>query len=306
MYEDIGTLLGKGFNSWKRNLNLAIPFVLNVLVVILLAIAMMLALFIPIGEEIYTSYSFAADPTNMEDVEDIQEIVGNSIGDNLITLAAILLISALLMYLVTAFFTAGAIGMAQEAIEKGRCNTAKMWAEGKKHYLPLFIAEILMFIVILVVIAALSLPFIPTLISGIETESPSMGPMIIWIALIIIFSLLLSLAFAMVPYALVIDGMKPIAAIKEGINFFRWNKMDVFLVWLVIVAISVALGFLSALFSGSELASAIWQVLSSIINIVVIAPLSTIWWVRLYLTRTKKIAELEEIAFEEDEEVKYL
>ena len=40
MYEDIGTLIGRGFETWKRNLNLAVPFVLMITAIMLLAIVM--------------------------------------------------------------------------------------------------------------------------------------------------------------------------------------------------------------------------------------------------------------------------
>jgi len=56
----------------------------------------------------------------------------------------------------------------------------------------------------------------------------------------------------MVPYALVVEGLGPISAIKAGIGLFLKNKIDVFLIWLVVMAIWVTIQFLGVPFSGSE------------------------------------------------------
>lgn len=282
MYEDIGSILSKGFDTWKRNLNIALPFVFSAVISVLLLIAMLALIFAPLMSSIDPS----ALLSNPDNAEEAAESIASAIEGNIGTVIGIALIFALAFLLVYTFFTAGAIGMAKDATEKGKTTLNQMLDAGKKHYMSLFLAQILMMIVLIVGILILMIPLVG-LASGGE---PSIATFIS-IILMIIYVLLASLALAVVPYALVVDNMGPIDAIKAGVAFFLSNKMDVFLVLLVIAAISLIFGFIGALFTGSEIATIVWQILSSVISIVVIQPLSTIWWTRLYMNRTGKMGE---------------
>ncbi len=301
MYEDIGALIGKGFDTWKRNLNLAIPFVLNVVVIGLLMSVAVLAVLLPI---VPTLSDLASSSQEIENVDEIAAVIGSAIEGSLGLLVAVMIIFVLAAALVNAFFTAGAIGMAREATARRTTRLKAMWAAGKDNFLNLFFAHILVGIIAVAGFVILSLPFLSVVMGNIQGDAPQMGSMIIWIILLVIYGLLISLALVLVPYALVIDGLGPVAAIKAGICFFRSNVMDVFLVWLVILAISMALGIGGTVFSRYELATAIWSVLQAVISIAVLAPLSAVWWARLYMSRTGKDLMGEELY--EDEEVKYL
>ncbi|MHC1631727.1 MAG: DUF7847 domain-containing protein [Methanotrichaceae archaeon] len=297
MYEDIGTLIRKGFNTWKHNLNLAVPFVLNVVIIGLLAFITLVLVLSPLMSILP---NLATSPAEIEDAEEILGVIEGAVESNLGIVIAGLIIFLLIVFLVNAFFTAGAIGMARGATENGRTSLSDMWIAGKTRCTSLFAAQILVGLLMLAGFVVLSIPFVSTAMNGITTGNLAIGPIAIWVALIIIYGLLISLALVLMPYALVIDDLRPVNAIKTGINFFRSNKMDVFLVWLIIAAISMAVGSVNTIFSGSETAYVVWEALSAIISLVVIAPLSTIWWARFYMTRTRKMTE------PEDEEVKYL
>lgn len=298
MYEDIGTLIGRGFETWKRNLNLAVPFVLMIAAIMLLAAVMAVIVLYPL---ITTSPEIFTAP---EGIEDPEELVGLLSGmTNIGLLAAVLLLGILMIWLATSYFTAGAIGMAKEATLAGRTSLKEMMASGRRHFLSLFLAEALTTIIVVAGLVLLSLPFAADLAAGMETGEPKFGPLVIWIALLLAYGLLLSIALAMIPYALVVEGLGPVDAIKTGIRFFISNKMDVFLIWLVVLAVSMAIQFLGVPFSGSETASALFSAVSGIVSVLVISPLSTVWWTRLYMTRAEKIAEA---PAGEDEEVKYL
>ena len=169
--------------------------------------------------------------------------------------------------------------------------------------MSLFLAEALTTIAVFAGFAILSLPFLSALGALFGSSDPEFGSLVLWIILLIAYALLVSILLAMVPYALVVEGLGPIGAIKAGIGFFLKNKMDVFLIWLVVIAVSVAIRFLGVPFSGSETASAVFSTLSGVVSVLVISPLSTVWWTRLYMTRAGKISEVETIP---DEEVKYL
>jgi hypothetical protein len=67
--------------------------------------------------------------------------------------------------------------------------------------------------------------------------------------LIVIYELAVSLLLAMVPYSLVIDDLGPRDAIRASIRFFRYNKFDVFMVWVISLALSIALQIAGSAFS---------------------------------------------------------
>ncbi|HOO53646.1 MAG TPA: hypothetical protein PLM24_01305 [Methanothrix sp.] len=298
MYEDIGTLIRKGFETWKRNLNLAVPFVLMIVAIMLLAVVMAVILMYPLLTASPDVLSTAGD---FEDPEQLMELLSSMTNVGL--LAAVGLLGILAIFLAGSFFTAGAIGMAKEANDTGKTTLKIMWASGRHHFLSLFLAEALMTIVVFAGFVLLTLPFLSDLGTLFESSNPEFGPLVLWIILIIAYGLLASILLAMVPYALVVEGLGPIGAIKAGIGFFLKNKMDVFLIWLVVMAVSVAIQFLGVPFSGSETASAIFSTLSGVVSVLVISPLTTVWWTRLYMTRAGKISVVETVP---DEEVKYL
>jgi hypothetical protein len=298
MYEDIGTLIRRGFETWKRNLNLAVPFVLMIVAIMVLAVVMAVILLYPL---ITASPDVLSTAGDVEDPEQLMDLLSSM--TNIGLLAAVVLIIILAMFLASSFFTAGAIGMAKEATLAGRTTLKEMVASGRRHYLSLFLAEALTTIVVFAGFALLSLPFLSDLAALFEGGDPEFGSLFPWIILVIAFSLLVSIILAMIPYALVVEGLGPIGAIKAGIVFFLKNKMDVFLIWLVVMAVSVAIQFLSVPFSGSEAVSAIFSMVSGAVSILVISPLTTVWWTRLYMTRAGKIIEALAVS---DEEVKYL
>ena len=286
MYEDIGSTLSRGFDTWKRNLNIALPFVFSTAIYVLLYALLLMAMFAPIFAPLASSIDPSSLLLDPESVEELAESIMPTIEENIVTIVGIALIFTLAFLLVSAFFTAGAIGMAREATEKGKTALDQMLDAGKKHYMSLFLAQILMSIVLAGGVLILMIPLVGLVAGG----EPSFA-MFVLIIFMLIYALLASLAFALVPYALVVDNMGPVDGIKRGVSFFLSNKMDVFLVWLVVVAISLVLGFVGAPFSDSEAATQIWQIASTVISIVVIQPLSTVWWTRLYMNRTGKMEE---------------
>ena len=123
MYEDIGTLIGRGFETWKRNLNLAVPFVLMIVAIMLLAVVMAVILLYPL---ITASPEVLSTAGDVEDPEQLMELLSSM--TNIGLLAAVLLVGILAMFLAGSFFTAGAIGMAKEATDTGK-TTLKMILE---------------------------------------------------------------------------------------------------------------------------------------------------------------------------------
>jgi hypothetical protein len=113
-----------------------------------------------------------------------------------------------------------------------------------------------------------------------EAFLPAFAIFMIGILIMSIYMILISILFALPRYAVVIDDFGAIEGVKRGFNIFMNHKVDVFLLWLVTlvigIAVSVILGFIPY----------VGQFLSMAVSIIVIQPLTFIWWSRLYLSIT--------------------
>ena len=294
MYEDIGKLIGGGFSIWRRNLNLCVPFLLAI-VFSLLAIVPLVAL----------AAVLFGSTQNIESITSPEEFISR-FGADLPGLAIAFLLFILVVYLVNSYFTAGGIAMAEQAVTEGKTSTIVMWSAGKRHFRDMFVASILMGLIMLAGLifllpGLLSLPFGE--LKNIQAHPNAIGLLALGTILLILYLLVMSLVLAIVPYALVVDVLGPIGAVKASIRFINYNKFDVFILWIIVVAISLGLQMVvsSAAAAGAEAVQGALSILVSVVNVIVIAPLANVWWTRLYLSRTGKrlYEEGEEIGFDE-------
>jgi hypothetical protein len=307
MYEDIGRVIGNGFETWKKNLNLCIPFLLGAAFAIVALLPLAIALFGILG-----SFENIGDISS----EDMIVIIQN----NALLIGSLVLITVLLEALVDTFFTAGAVGMAKQATEEGFAALEVMWSVARKHVVNLFLARI---IVALLILAGMIL-LLPGLMIPLQELGPSnmdeltsmdpdalgaalggsaphiIAPLLIGALIFLLYSFIVSIALSTMTYALVIDNLGPATAIRSALSFFRSNIFDVFMVWLIVLAVSLSVGMVGQLFANHPSAATMWSGLSTVISLVVIAPLSTVWWTRLYMSRTGKKL------YEDDDKVKYL
>lgn len=285
MYEEMGRLLGKGFDTWKHNLNLCLPFLGSVLASLVAMVPLMAAVF-------QVAMSIQGNPTE----DQMLQLLKNSIP----TLAPAAALSLVLAIAAGSFFQAGAIGMARQAISEGRATTGTMWSEGRKHFTSMFLATIITGLVSMVGLAFM-IPGLAALPGDILTNTSAMsslgettiGLLAGGALLLIIYSLITSLLLSVVSYALVVDSFSPVQAIRASISFFFYNKFDVFLMWVVVLAISLGMQMISGSLAGTEASwlSAVWSAFTSFIGLFVLAPLYTVWWTRLYMTRTRTLEE---------------
>jgi len=200
-------------------------------------------------------------------------------SSEILQMASAILAIFILIALVEAFFAAGAIGMSRQALEKGRSSTSAIWQAGRRHFLSLFLAELLMTLIILMGMLLL----LPLLAAGLE----GLGLLAVALALIAIFyALALTIILSTMPYALVLEHLGPLRALRASIDFFRYNKFDVAVLWLVVVALSLGLQMVGGAISDGQPGQG--QPLSAItgmITLLVLAPLSNLWWTRLYMSR---------------------
>lgn len=291
--EEIGQLIGKGFGIWKKNLNLCIPFICNLFASILIVVAFFVAIFVAaiplLGE----------DWTAMEDLEEtgaMEELFAGMGWQELLPIIFLILVMIAVLSLVGSYFNAGAIGMARQALEEGRSRTIAMWSAGRKHFWNMFLLSLITGLLTMGGLIFL-LPGMEQLgeaLSGNPDSLEGLGMILAGFLLFILYALLLSVVLAPAPYALVIEDTGPVAAIKAGIEFFRYNKFDVLILWLVVVALSLVLQMIGSSFSTGE--SAAFQPLSAITtlaSLLVLAPLANLWWTRLYMNRKGMLNEEE-------------
>jgi hypothetical protein len=229
---------------------------------------------------------------NIESITSPEEFISR-FGAELPGFAAAFLLFILVVYLVNSYFTAGGIAMAEQAVMEGKTSTKVMWSAGKRHFRDMFVASILMGLVMLAGLIFL-LPGFLSLSFGelknIQAHPNAIGLVALGAIFLILYLLVMSLVLATVPYALVVDVLGPIGAVKASINFFNYNKFDVFILWIIVVAISLGLQMVvsSAAAAGSETVQGALSILVSVVNVVVIAPLANVWWTTLYMSRTGK------------------
>jgi hypothetical protein len=295
--EEIGELIGKGFGTWKDNLNLCLPFLLNFLVSMLVFIPFLAAFavgFVPMTGLNATSLN-ATGANNVQEMQDMIEQTLDGMGMQQIALALLLFLAMMmLLSLVSAFFTAGAIGMARQALETRRSDASSMWSAGKKHFKNLFFATILMGLMTLAGLVLL-LPGVFLLPHTLPPDPVALGPILVGIILFILYLLILSLMLALAPYALVLESLGAISAIRASMDFFKYNRFDVLVLWLVVLALSLVLQMISTAFSASE-ASAYpsLSLLTGLVSMLVLSPLSNLWWTRLYMSR-KRMLKVDEV-----------
>lgn len=286
MYEDLGKVIGDGFGIWKKNLNLALPFILY-MVVIAMAVVSLAGLIVGlIPPEI------AQLKTSEEQIAWMQPYMGGILGA--------LMVFMVVLSLASSYFTAGAISMAIQAMKEGRSTLASMWSGGRRNFLPMF----LIIIISLLITLAGFVFFLPAILSWSPSMSPEaaaqnhtfVGMIVAGAALFAIYALVVTLILAAAPYALVVDGLGAVESIKASINFFNYNKFDVMVLWLVVEAISVGLGMLGSSVSftmAQNVQVQPFSLVTGLISLLALAPLSTVWWTRLYMVRTGRLHEVE-------------
>jgi hypothetical protein len=281
MHDNIGAMIGDGFGLWRKNLNLCLPF--------LLVFASYLLALVPLAAAIAVLFGSIPD---LSSVSSPQEAL-SKMAAFLPVLAVAFLIFVLVTALANSFFTAGGIAMAKQAVEEGKTSTGVMWSSGKKNFWNMFVASILIFLIMLAGLVLL----LPGILSihpdgwmNLLENQQAIGLLAAGAIIFVLYLLVISLVLAMSPYALVVDDLGPVEALKASVRFFSYNKFDVFMMWIIVVAISMGLQMVgsAAVSAGAEYFQALWSFLVGALNLLVLAPLFTVWWTMLYMGRTGK------------------
>lgn len=296
MKEDITTVVHKGFSTWKRNLAICVPFILEILSTVFLVLVS-LVLFA-------SFFILPAATTGSLNPEQLTPDEFMAITESLLTgsfwsLLAFGIVFVLLYILIQSFFLAGAIGMSKEASERGDTSIRDMYEYGMKNLVNMFLTRILVLLISLAGIVFM----IPGILSigdlGVLIDNPQAiaGTFMLIFGLLLWFFYLLvvSIALIFVQYALVLDGLDPVSAIEKGVSVFLSNKSSTIGLWLFLMAIAVMSGLIGELAGYVEALSQIWSLTNFMLTLLVIQPLTIIWWTRLYLNRSgRKLYSIED------------
>jgi hypothetical protein len=279
MTEDLGTTIRDGFETWKKNLSICLPFVFSwilssIVILVILGVAVLATL------PALVSNLDAFDELPPELIFQQLPLLFQNVGIILIAVAVAILVSMV----IDAFFWAGAIGMAKEAIETGHTDLSQMIEYGKRKYVSIFVTNLIIGLISLVGLLFL-IPGILTILPQLSTLSAlSEGEVVTLIALFgvgflafILYTIIVSIIFALPRYVVVINDVGAVDGIKTGLRCFMRNKLAVFLLWLVIVVVNIISSALGAL-------PYLGGIIMLILLIVVVLPLTVIWWSRLYLS----------------------
>ncbi|MEZ5335202.1 MAG: hypothetical protein R2741_08190 [Methanolobus sp.] len=287
MAEDIGTVINKGFSTWKKNLNICFPFIFEMIT----AIA-----FFVFGLFVFTLIFLAPviseqniNPDNITP-EELLGIFSEVLVENAILAIIAALILLMLYMLVQSFFAAGAIGMAKVASEKGNTTLGDMISAGRSNFFNLFLVNILVLLLaiaglVFLVPGIISIGDINLFINNPDSEAQGAALLVLGMLVWALYILILSIVFFLVDYALVVENLDPMGAIGRGISVFRHNMFSVFLMWILVIGISMLFTVIGEAVSGVETLSQIWSFIDFILSTIVIQPLITVWLTRFYLTR---------------------
>lgn len=298
MSQDIGTVISKGFDTWTKNLNISLPFILNFGINGLLAlVAFVIFVVVFVMPELA---SMGLDPVNISP-EQMIGVLSSVVIDHMISIIAGFTVIMIAMMFIQSYFMAGAVGMSKVAAETGDAHLNDMLLYGNQNVVNLFWANILLALITLagivfVVPGVLAVDDLGLILSNPEETAGSSilfaAGFLVWMLYILVASIILSL----VKYALVVEKLDPISALEVGIRFFMGNKLDVFLMWLVLISISVLIGIIGSAISSVPVLSTLWSFADIVISIAVIPPLTTVWWTRLYLGRTgRKLYDINDL-----------
>lgn len=289
MVEELGRLLRNGFETWEKNLVICLPFVFSLILSFVVASLIIAGtLMVVIGPLLPTVMPHISNSTGGELPPEVLEQLQPLFLQNVGILVAAIVIAGVFMLVITAFFTAGAIGMAKEATLTGNTSLSDMIYYSRRKLVSLLGANIIVGFILLAGVVFLIPGVVALLPTVTAAQSPQdltnlAGVALLGVGLLVMsgYMLVVSVIFALSPYAVVLDDLQAVDGVKRGFRFFMAYKLDVFLLWLVVFAITMV----SGLILGNI--PFIGQWLSMTVSVIIIEPLVVLWWSRLYLSEAE-------------------
>jgi hypothetical protein len=286
MYEDVGTIINKGFSSWVRNLNICIPFFLS----LFFNTVLYMLFFGVMGFLIFRSNSgIINDPAALSSLSNTQllSMAWEGFTENILLSVLLIFVFFLIAIFVQSFFTGGAIGMAKRASETGDTTLSDMVASGSKNMFRLFLTVLLISLLTLVGIVFLVPGALTIGDLSVVFENPKasvQGISILGIGIILwsLYLMILTVVFSLTQYALVIDELEPLEALSASFHFFMKNKLDVLFIWIFYIGLTL-INTAAREYAGSN--NILVSGLTFLFPVIVLQPLMTVLWTRLYVNR---------------------
>jgi len=263
MAENIGSIIVKGLDAWKNNLNICLPFVFSSVLTFVVAV-------IVIGSATFLSGTpFRIDLSYLTKLGGVSPDFIPQLPLQLLQSIGAIILFVILGLIINAFFAAGAIGMAKEAMEREKASLSDMTAYGRRKFASMLTANILVGLIVLAGVAFL--------IPGFLAIIPYMTvPKWIMLAYMVIVSIM----FALTPFAVVIGDFGAIGGMKKGVKLFWTHKLDVFLLGLIVLVIGLVVSYLTSFIPY------IGQLINIVVSVTFILPLTVLWWTKLYMCMT--------------------
>lgn len=281
MVEDLGNVIGNGFDTWKKNLIISLPFILSWILTFIVVISI---IGVAILATIPSMISFFTEPAKL--TPDLFPEIMPQILQSLSLIIIAIVVTVILCIFINAFFWAGAIGMAKEAVGTGQTNLSHMINYGKKKFVSVFFVDIIIGLISIVGIIFLIpgiLQIVPKLSMLSElTPGEVLGTLALFglgFLAMLVYITIINIIFSLSKYVVVIDDVDAINGIKTGFNFFKQNKAVVFILWLIVLVAGIISGSFSSI-------PYIGWAINLLISAIIIQPLTVIWWSRLYLHRS--------------------
>ncbi|MFH1323429.1 MAG: hypothetical protein ABIH80_06345 [Methanobacteriota archaeon] len=278
MAEELSKIISNGIDTYTKNLNLCVPFVLYFVISGIVVVTMFI-----IG--ILLLFGSAIPDLTVDEPEALFRSLASIASQHIPEIALLIISTFLIIMLIFAFFESAAIGMAKQATETGISQLSTMMESGKKNFVNLFLADILVLLIILAGIVFM-VPGIKSM--DISQPAASAGLLLIGGFLLLVYLLIVGVALAAFRYALVIESLGPVEGILAGIDFFKKNMFDVIILIVVTIVIAIVFAIIDHVMNLIPLINIIWFFISLMISICILNPLMAVWWVRLYMTRTGK------------------
>ncbi|WP_269850187.1 hypothetical protein [Methanosarcina horonobensis] len=225
------------------------------------------------------------DPTSLSE-EELYSVFWEGFTNNIPGSLALILVFFLLGMFLQAFFTAGAIGMAKKSFRNRRyCFLGHVKIRLEKRFQafshkpdgrPNITCRHCIFSARSRYNRRSEQPYK----KNPEVPVQGIGVLTIGILLWAIYLLAINIALSLAPYALIIDELEPLDALKSGYRFFRTNKLDVFFIWIISVGLAFFNGFVGE-FLGSQ--SILISGITYFVPIFILQPLTAVLWTRLYM-----------------------
>jgi len=204
-------------------------------------------------------------------------LVGTAIGSEiLITASVVTILVILITMLISAYLSAGSIGMSKEAVSTGKTQFGDFFTYGTKYFFRSFIASLLLSIInALVIIFWLPMVYVfstygytfSQLIDAFITSPESLLPLftalilpaLFGLLMTIIYSIIVSVLFYFILYAIVIDDIGAVASFKKSYAVLRQSFWKVIL--FIILVSAIVFGVTSVISFFSSLLSSVFNVL---------------------------------------------